>query len=137
MLATAARVGTPVGRVLDAVEVAAWAKPYVQSYFDSPKSLEELQRAASEPKTGYDIHHVVEQSSAQRAGFPTSRIDGPENRVRIPKLKHWEVNAWFETENPSYGGLTPREYLRNPKIGWDERMKIGKEALLNVGVLKP
>lgn len=128
---------TPVGRGVRAmIEAADWARPYIQSYFDTPKSLEELQRAAAEPKTGYDIHHLVERTSARNAGFPESLIDGPQNTVRIPKLKHWEVNSWFERINDNYGGLTPRQYLRNPEIGWEERVKIGTDALSEVGVLK-
>jgi hypothetical protein len=34
------------------------------AYFDEPKTLEELEQAAKEPKTGYDIHHIVEQRPA-------------------------------------------------------------------------
>jgi hypothetical protein len=73
---------------------------------------------------------VVEEASALNAGFPPSLIDGPENRVRIPTLKHWEINSWFETADGIYGGLTPRDHLRNPKIGWQERVKIGQRALV-------
>lgn len=56
--------------------------------------------------------------------------------MRIPKLKHWQINSWFETKNTAFKGLTPRQYLRNPKIGWEERKKIGHDALAKFGVLK-
>ena len=135
-LVGAARAGSRVNPyVWGAIEAASWAEP-LTSYFDGPKTLEELQRAALDSETGYDIHHVVERGSARAAGFPTSRIEAPENRVRIPTLKHWEVNSWFETEDDGFRGLTPREYLRNPKIGWEERVRIGRAALVKAGVLK-
>jgi hypothetical protein len=137
-LVGAARVGARVDPpVWAAIEAASWAEPYITSYFDKPKTFEALQRGASEPETGYDIHHVVEKTIAKNAGFPESLIEAPENRVKIPTLKHWEINSWFETPDDIYGGLTPRAYLRNPKISWNERLKIGKKALVKTGVLKP
>ena len=37
--------------------------PYVNAYFDPPKSLEELQEAAQSPsEAGYEDHHIVEQA---------------------------------------------------------------------------
>jgi hypothetical protein len=136
-LVGAARIGARVDPpVWAAIEAASWAEPYVTSYFDKPKTLGELQDGASERETGYDIHHVVEQTSAEKAGFTKSLIESPENRVKIPTLKHWQINAWFETVNQDYAGLTPREYLRNPRIDWDERMRVGKDALARAGVLK-
>jgi hypothetical protein len=131
---TGARVDPPVWA---AIEAASWAEPYITSYFDGPKTLEELQRAASEPKIGYDIHHVVEKTIAKNAGFPGALIEAPENLVRIPTLKHWEINSWFETADDRFGGLTPRDYLRDPKIDWNERVKIGRDALIKAGALKP
>jgi hypothetical protein len=35
----------------------------VQSYLDPPRTLEELARAVSDPKPGYDIHHIVEKTN--------------------------------------------------------------------------
>jgi hypothetical protein len=136
-LVRAATSRTPVGRaVWGMIDAAEWAKPYVKSYFDPPKRLEELQRAASEPKVGHDKHHLVERTSALNAGFPSSQVDGPENIVRIPTLKHWEINRWFETVQDKYGGLTPRQYLRNPAIKWEERVTVGRDALVTFGVLE-
>jgi hypothetical protein len=42
----------------------------IEPYRDEPKTLEELQRAVSTPKRGYDVHHIVEQTSAEQDGFP-------------------------------------------------------------------
>ena len=38
------------------------------------------------------------------------------------------------TPNKSYGGLSPRDYLRDKS--WDERRQVGLEALKQFGVLK-
>lgn len=98
-------------------------------------SLEELQQGVSTPGLGYDIHHVVEQTQAENDGFPREFIDAPENLVRIPRMKHWEINAWYQTKNSEYDWQTPREYLSGRN--WDVRSAVGLEALRIHGVLKP
>jgi len=105
------------------------------SYFDVPKSLEELQQGASEPKAGYDIHHIVELSSARADGYAMNKIDAQENLVQIPRMKHWEINAYYQTATEEFGGATPRAYLSHKD--WDERERVGLEALKRYGILKP
>jgi hypothetical protein len=127
-----------VGTFINLVEAAYWGYkvyPYVQSYLDPPKSLDELIRAASTPTKGYDIHHIVEKVSALKDGFSKQRIDAPENLVRIPTLKHWQITGWYMTPNENYGRLSPREYLRGKS--WSERIRIGRQALIKYEVLKP
>ena len=122
----------------EAIAKNSWlyhAIPYIRSYLDAPKPLEELQQDVSTPKIGYDVHHIVEQSSAEAAGYQRRMIDAPDNLVRIPRLKHWEINAWYQRENASYGDVSPREYLRGKD--WDERRRAGLDALTRYGVLKP
>jgi hypothetical protein len=119
-------------------EGAHWLFEYqdaIQAHLDPPRTLEELQDAVSNPKKGYDIHHIVEKMSAEADGFPKSVIHGPENLVRIPKFKHWEITGWHMTKSKNYGGLPPREYLRGKD--WATRMQIGIDALILHGVLKP
>jgi hypothetical protein len=128
----------PVGTVMTVIETATWLHehlPNMQSYLDPPKTLRELQDAALNPKKGYDIHHIVEQGSAERDGFPRSVIDASDNLVRIPRYKHWQINSWYETRNDKYGGLSPRTYLRGK--GWDERQRVGFDALRRAKVLEP
>jgi hypothetical protein len=134
-------VGTAVGAamlVADAIETAAWLKDYVpviQSYFDAPKSLGELQQNALTSRPGYDIHHIVEQTPAENAGFPRSMIDASENLVSVPRFKHQEISDWYSTTNENFDNLTPREYLRDKD--WNTRTAVGLGALKDVGVLKP
>ena len=71
----------------------------------------------------------------ENSRHPRSVIDGPDNLVRISTYKHWEINAWRQTPNDDINGLGPREYLRG--ANWDIRMRIGLEALVRAGVLKP
>lgn len=131
-------VGGPIGTVLNVIDVGYWLYehyPLIQAYLDEPKSLDELQRAASRSKEGYDRHRVVEKSAAERDGYRLSTIEAVENVVLIPRLKHWEITGWYMKENIDYDGLSPREYLRGKT--WDERMRTGRDALIMHGVLKP
>jgi hypothetical protein len=120
------------------VEGVAWLEEYegaIKAYLDPPKSLEELQQAVSEPKKGYDIHHIVEQTPAKKDKFPDSTIQAPENLVGIPRFKHWEISSWYGRPNEMFGNKSPRDYLRGKD--WDERLKVGLHALKIHGVLKP
>ena len=124
-----------LGRI---IEGAAWLGEFeesIQAYLHPPKTLKELQEAVSTPKKGYDIHHIVEKKSAEDDKFPDSMINGPENLVRIPRYKHWEITSWYMKKNDAYGGLSPREYLRGKD--WNERVNVGQRALIEHGVLKP
>lgn len=117
-----------------AVEGAFWLAPYVNAYLDKPKTLDELKSAVNTPRDGTDVHHIVEQSSARKDKFPESQIQNPSNLVRISTLKHWELNAWYETANKDYGGQTPREYVKGKD--WETRRKVGIAGLKAVGVLE-
>jgi hypothetical protein len=107
----------------------------ISSYNDAPKSLQELQSAVDVWRAGTDVHHIVEQTSAENDGFPRSLIDSPENLVRSPRLKHQEKNAWYQMPNADFGRQSPRNYL----IGrsWSVRYEVGLDALKQFGVLMP
>jgi len=87
------------------------------------------------PERGYDIHHIVEQTPASRDGYSRILIDREDDLVRVPTLKHWQINAWFQRPNDEFGGLSPRDYLRNKD--WHERRRVGLDALILHGVLAP
>jgi hypothetical protein len=125
-------------RYLNVLQEVYWvttlALPYIRAYLSPPKTLQELQQDVLNPQAGYDIHHIVEQTPARKEGFSDDIIDGPDNLVRIPTLKHWQINAWFQTKNPDYGDISPRDYLRGKS--WEERRRVGIDALTRFGVLK-
>ena len=54
-----------------------------------------------------------EQTQAEKDGFRRQLIDAPENLVRIPQLKHWEINGWFQEKNSEYDWRSPRLWRRS------------------------
>jgi hypothetical protein len=115
-----------------------WLKDYwpeIVADQDPPRTLEELQERALAPQKGYHVHHVVEQGPARDEGFPEDMIEARENRVLIPKYQHERISAWFSTNSEEFNGMSPRQYLRDKD--WDERTRIGRQALYVFGVLKP
>ena len=119
---------------------ASWVHEYhakIDSYRDPPKSFEELRDAVSgKSKAGYQDHHIAEQKSAEVDGkFGRELIDSPDNIVRIPTMKHEDINGWYSTPNKDFGGMSPRDYLRDKS--WDERRAVGLKALRDAKVLKP
>ena len=127
-----------VSEVIRAIEAVKWLRhwyPLIRAYNDPPKSLEDLQRDPLTTRLGYDVHHIVEQGSSGDDGFARSVIDAPDNLVRIPRLKHWQINRWYQKENADFDGHTPRDYLRGRS--WAVRRKVGLDALRDFGVLKP
>lgn len=114
--------------------------PLIYSYAHPAKTLSELQQDAQNPQPGYQIHHIVEQTPARQDGFSEVQIDGPDNLVRIPTLKHWQINGWYGRPNAQFkdkndNDMSPRDYLRGKS--WEERLRVGKEALILFGVLEP
>lgn len=129
------RLGGPLGAL--AAEGSSWVwdhKEEIYSYLDSPKTLGELQDASLEPSVkGYHDHHIVEQSSARQDGFSEEQIDGRDNVVCVPTLKHYKITGWYARQSEDFGGMS--HYLRDKS--WDERARVGREALIREGVLKP
>jgi hypothetical protein len=134
-----ARYSGPIALIYRFREWLRELGPSIDSYWDPPKSLEELQAAAFDlPKPGYQRHHIVEQTPARKdASFSEDWIEDRSNIVAVPTYKHEDITAWFSKINydPRFGGLSPREYLRNKD--WSERLEVGLEALRKFGVLKP
>ncbi len=83
------------------------------------KLLHELQQAASTPRPGYDVHHIVERN--QEYKFSKEAIYSRENEVLVPRLKHQEINSWYQKKNPAYGGESPRDYLNGGVGMYKER----------------
>ncbi|WP_425908859.1 hypothetical protein [Nitrobacter sp. TKz-YC02] len=107
----------------------------IKSANDPPRTLEELQARAQLPsEPGYEDHHIVGQFAQNRLQFGRVRIDSPENTVRIPVVKHVDINGYYSRANEDYGGLPPRDYLRGKS--WDEQMQEGLKILRDKGVLQ-
>jgi hypothetical protein len=115
--------------------VAEKCLPYIEAYFSPPKTLKQLQIDAYFPAPGYEIHHVGEQTQSAREGIPESAWNAPENRVRVPTLKHWLITGWYMTPTEEFGGLSPRNYLKGKS--WEEKIRVGRRALIKFGVLEP
>jgi hypothetical protein len=81
------------------------------------------------------VNSLVFISDPEKDKIPRSLIDALDNLVRIPTTKHWEITGWYMTKNKGTGGMPPGEYLRGKN--WDERRRIGIEALIDHGVLTP
>ncbi len=126
-----------VAAALAAVEAADWLRaewPSIRSYRDPARTMDELLASAREPRPGYHRHHIVEQTWAERDGFPRSRIDSPGNIVSVPIYKHHQITGWYAQPNPKFGGLSPREFLKGKD--WQTRSGVGRDALRRYGVLK-
>ena len=107
----------------------------IKSANDPAKTLEELQEPiGTKSQSGYHDHHIVGQHAQNREQFGDIRIDSRENQVRIPVLRHIDISAWYSTGNDEYGGLSPRDYLRDKD--WDEQMRVGLDRLRYHKVLK-
>lgn len=86
----ALRRAGPIGAVVTALEPGHWLYsewPSIRSYQDSPKSLAELQQKAGQRRPGYEDHHIVEQGTRGREGFPRSMLDGLDNVVSIMRSR--------------------------------------------------
>lgn len=115
-----------------------WLKPFypfIQSYFDDPKPLDQLNKDAQTRRPGYERHHIVEQTPARQDGFRRDLIDAPENIVSVSKFKHEEISGHYQKKNPKLGDKSLREHLRGKS--WEERRKAGLEVLEEFGVLGP
>jgi hypothetical protein len=139
-LTAALEISEPeAGAFLAILQASSWIAeqclPYIEAYFTQPKTLEELQHDANFPEKGYDIHHTGEKAQAAADGVPVSVWNAPENKVRVPTLKHWEITGWYMTKNKDFGGVSPRDYLRGKS--WDEKVRVGRDALIRYKVLKP
>ena len=121
---------------LGLAKISQWLVTYraeIETYNDPPKSFEELRRDTSTTAPGYDIHHIVERNQEDR--FTREAINSPDNLVRVPRLKHQEINSWYQTKNDEFGGMSPREYLSGRS--WEVHRSVGLDALRKYGVLKP
>lgn len=115
-----------------------WIERYqdlIQAARDPPKTMRQLQSGVGKGRPGYDDHHIIEQTAAERWGLSRSQIDDRSNVVSIPRLKHYQITGWYMKPSVRFGGKSPREYLadKDPEI----RRQVGLDAMIRFGVLKP
>ncbi|MGE0500190.1 MAG: hypothetical protein AB7I79_00895 [Rhizobiaceae bacterium] len=119
-------------------EVAEWvydhARDRIVAFLEPAKTLDELYAQGLGPKPGYDLHHIVEQSSAREDGFSEEAVNSPDNVVLVPTYRHWQITGWFNRRNERFDWMSPREYLRSKP--WHVRRQIGLRALREHEVLK-
>jgi hypothetical protein len=141
-LAVAGALDPELEEARAAIEAAVWLAKYlpdILSYLAPPKTLNELQKAVSDPQYGYENHHIVEAQFGSENPLRNSlqfpdRINSPENLVRIPHWKHVEISSWYSRANEELGNVTPPAYLRGKS--WEEQYKLGLETLRRFGVLQ-
>ncbi|MBL8690017.1 MAG: hypothetical protein JNL04_12995 [Rhodospirillaceae bacterium] len=141
-VAPAARVAGLWGWALD---LTGLLLPSVVSYFDEPKSLEELwvdpedvsfgspDALADRYKAGdgYQLHHIVEQKSKSD---DSEDIHSTRNVIRIPTARHIIISAHYSSKPPDLNGLTIRQWLRTQS--YERRREYGLWALQWYGVMK-
>jgi len=124
-----------ISKMVDDVGWLANQYANIESYLDPPKTYEELSGNAQikGKHPGYEDHHIVEQGE-HNSYLDQSKIQSPENTVRIPYYRHKDVQQYYQTPNPALGGLTPREYLHGKSF--EEQFRFGLEVLRKFGIMK-
>ena len=112
----------------------------INSVLGPPKTFEELQEPPTNNRSGYELHHIVEQNPANveknsLEKFGRARLEESRNKVWVPRLKHEFITGYFnETDEDD-----PRQRRRRVVIGekgFDEQYEIGLARLRFVEVLK-
>ena len=62
-------------------------------------------------------------------------IDALDNLVCVPTLKRRQIAGWYMFKMMLMAGVSPRTYLRGRD--WAERTRVGRDALVRNGLLKP
>nr|DAH95283.1 MAG TPA: hypothetical protein [Caudoviricetes sp.] len=109
----------------------------IKSANDPPRSLEELQdRVNLADRSGYHRHHIAEEKAARTAGFSEDLIQGRNNVVLVPILKHIEISRYYSTKVEQTDGakLSPRDQLKDKDF--ETRWQFGLVILRRYEVLK-
>lgn len=136
----AGRLGIAVGgffELLDQVNEIKLLTDMIKTANDPPRTFEELQNGiGSDTQAGYHKHHIAEEAAARDAGFSESMIQGRDNLVRIPILKHIDITRYYATRElqPDGRRLSPREMLKDKNF--ETRRQFGLDVLRRYGVLR-
>jgi len=93
-----------------------------------------LRHRARTPTAGYEVHHTVEQTPARLDRLPEELIESFENRVLVPRFRHWEITGSYAAHLEDLGRMSPRDLLRGSD--WVVREQYGLDALIRFEILK-
>ncbi|WP_432492940.1 hypothetical protein [Kineococcus gypseus] len=99
-----------------------------------------FKRAVGGPRSGYQWHHIVEQSAGTKRGWDPRGIHNPNNLVEIPTQVHQKcVNSWMARKNVNQFGISTRagETMRDAvhrQTSFSTQHRIGVELLRFCGV---
>jgi hypothetical protein len=77
-----------------------------------------------------DWHHVVEQTPANVSRFGAEQIHNTSNVVRIDRVRHYEINAFYSSINQRLTGsktLTVREWVG--RMSFEQQQKFGDSVV--------
>lgn len=109
----------------------------IKSANDPPRTLEELQdRVLLPDRSGYHRHHIAEEKAARNSEFSESLIQGRDNLVLVPLVKHIDITKYYATKVRQADGsrISPRESIQG--MSFEERRQFGLRVLRDHGVLK-
>lgn len=112
----------------------------MKAYFDPPKTLDELRSPPQENALGYERHHIVGRNpdnieKVDIAKFGIDRLEQPDNIVWIPRLKHEEISADYNSRDEK----DPQGRRTRVVVGekdFDGQMEAGLEKMREKGILK-
>jgi hypothetical protein len=114
--------------------------------FDLPKTLEQLQTSPTDNALGYEQHHIVGQNPANVVKhdpapdhilekFGRGKIDDPDNIVWVPRLKHEDITAYYNSKDNDDPLKRTRWKVIN-EMDFAEQRATGLDILRNLGVLR-
>jgi hypothetical protein len=117
----------------------------MKTYYEPPKTFEELQKEPTENVVGYEQHHIVEQTDANikkdihlpsefLEKFGRDMIEDPNNIVWVPRLRHELISADYSRNISGAGTPTLRQSLSQSDFA--TQRAAGLDVLRNRGVLK-
>jgi len=111
----------------------------LQSAFDPPKTLEELQQDQTEDGLGYEQHHIVEQNPSNLTKdilekFGQELLDDPNNLACVPRFAHEDISALYSSKPFGPGTPTLREILST--LDYEQQRELGLLIMQLCGVLE-
>ena len=97
------------------------------------KSFDQFKRAFGSAGSGFQWHHIVEQSQLQKSGFADELIHNTSNIIRVDTKTHSQITTYYKMAQNYTEGLPLREWLANQDF--ETNYRIGVEVLELFGVI--